>query len=431
MPFRPLTTMGLLGFVSGLPIYLTFFTLQQWMSESGLSLRAVGLTASIGLPYLLKFLWAPLLDRMPPGALRRFGRRRGWLLPLQVGLTASVVAMALSDPRDHPRHLVIAAICLAFFSASQDVVIDAWRIESFVARLQAAALGCYVWGYRIAMQVSGAGAVWLAGRLGWHGAYGAMALLSLLGPLIVLLLQREPAVPVSVARAGRVSFGKAILARTVAPLRDLLARPGAGWMVAFVLLFNLGTQLADTMAVPFYHALGFSRDQVALANGLPALFAALAGAAASAVLVAHIGGSPALIASALVQMVSMALYLALNQSGPVTAMLLAKVTCEGFAEALAQTTFLTYLSRLCSAEYTATQYALLSSLAPLAWRTLGGATGLMAAGLGWQRFFVATILCALPGILIMIYLMRRFPSGLPSRPAGKEDRGSASSSGKT
>ncbi len=429
-PPRRLATMGLLGFVSGLPIYLTFFTLQQWMSESGVSLRAIGLTASIGLPYLLKFLWAPLLDRMPPGPLRRFGRRRGWLLPLQAALTASIVAMAVSDPHGRPRQLVLAALCLAFFSASQDVVIDAWRIESFAARLQAAALGCYVWGYRIAMQVSGAGAIWLAGRLGWHGAYGTMASLSLLGPLIVLLLQQEPAAPPAAREAslglgaqnlgaqnlGAQNLGAQLRARTMAPLRDLLARPGAGWMIAFVLLFNLGTQLADTMAIPFYHGLGFARDQVALANGLPALFAALAGAAASAVLVARIGGSLALIISAVVQMVSMGLYLALYRAGPVTAMLLAKVTLEGFAEALAQTTFLTYLSRLCSLEYTATQYALLSSLAPLAWRTLGSATGLMAADLGWQRFFAATILCALPGILIMTYLMRRFPSGLPPRP---------------
>ena len=404
-------TMGLLGFVSGLPIYLTFFTLQQWMSESGVSLRAIGLTASIGLPYLLKFLWAPALDRLPPGPLRRLGRRRGWLLPIQAALTLSILVMAMSDPRAHARLLVIAAIALAFCSASQDVVIDAWRIESFTARLQAAALGCYVWGYRIAMQVSGAGAIWLAGRLGWHGAYASMALLSLLGPLTVLLAQREPGSPASIAAAPEPA--DPFRARVVAPLRDLLGRPGAAWVIAFVLLFNLGTQLADTMAAPFYHALGFARDQVARAIGLPALFAALAGAAASAVLVARIGGSRALILAACVQMISIGLYLALYHAGPVGTMLLAKVTLEGFAEALAQTTFLTYLSRLCSAEYTATQYALLSSLAPIAWRTLGGATGFMAQGLGWPTFFAATILCALPGILIMTYLMRRFPSGLP------------------
>ena len=412
---RPLATMGVLGFVSGLPLYLTFFTLQQWMTESGVSLRAVGFTASIGLPYLLKFLWAPLLDRLPPGPMRRFGRRRGWLLLVQVPLSLAVVAMAGSDPDDSPSRLVVAAIALAFFSASQDVVIDAWRIESFSARLQAAALGCYVWGYRIAMQVSGAGAIWLAGRLGWHGAYASMALLSLLGPLTVLTLQVEPALPAAV-RTQRGTWSAQLRARVVAPLHDLLARPGAAWVIGFVLLFNLGTQLADTMALPFYHALGFVRDQVALANGLPALAAALAGAAASALLVARFGGSRTLIAAAVVQMASMGLYLALFGAGPRTPMLLVKVTLEGFAEALAQTTFLTYLSRLCSAEYTATQYALLSSLAPIAWRTLGGATGLMAQSLGWRGFFITTILCALPGILIMVTLLRRFPSGLPPRP---------------
>ena len=414
--------MGLLGFVSGLPIYLTFFTLQQWMSESGVSLRAIGLTASIGLPYLLKLLWAPLLDRLPPMPLRELGRRRGWLLLVQAPLSLCIVAMALSDPRVGPRVLVLAAVALALCSASQDVIIDAWRIERFGARLQAAALGCYVWGYRIAMQVSGAGAIWLAGRLGWHGAYLSMAALSLLGPAATLLA-REPAPPPSVAVAHRgARWTDQIRERVVAPLADLLGRPGASWVLAFVLLFNLGTQLADTMAAPFYHALGFTRDQVALANGLPMLAAALAGAAASALLVARFGGSRILILSALVQMASMGLYLALVHAGPSTPMLLAKVTLEGFAEALAQTTFLTYLSRLCSAEYTATQYALLSSMAPIAWRTLGGATGVMAQGLGWPAFFTVTILCALPGILIMGTLMRRFPSGLPPRSGDLQGR---------
>ena len=406
--------MGLLGFASGLPIYLTFFTLQQWMSESGVSLRAIGLTASIGLPYLLKFLWAPLLDRLPPGVLGAVGRRRGWLLPLQAALTGSILLMAASDPHRHPVGLVLAALLLAFFSASQDVVIDAWRIESFGPRLQAAALGCYVWGYRIAMQVSGAGAIFLAGRLGWHGAYAAMAACSLLGPVATLLV-REP------LRASRsdppAGWEQQLRARVVAPLRDLLGRPGSGLVVAFVLLFNLGTQMADTMAAPFYHALGFSRNAVALANGLPALAAALLGAAASAFCVARYGGSRTLIISAMVQMASMGLYLALYRIGPQTAMLVAKVTLEGFAEALATTTFLTYLSRLCSAEYTATQYALLSSMAPIAWRTLGGGTGVAAQALGWPTFFSGAILCALPGILIMLTLMRRYPSGLPPRPA--------------
>ncbi|WP_428376662.1 AmpG family muropeptide MFS transporter [Lichenicoccus sp.] len=414
---RPLALMGLLGFASGLPIYLTFFTLQQWMSESGVSLRAIGLTACIGLPYLLKFLWAPLLDRLPPGALAGIGRRRGWLLPVQVALTAAILLMAASDPHRHPLGLVLAALLLAFFSASQDVVIDAWRIESFPSRLQAAALGCYVWGYRIAMQVSGAGAIFLAGRLGWHGAYAAMAACSLLG-LLATLLVREPARPkVADAPAGWDAPGwdAQVRARVVAPLRDLLGRPGSGLVVAFVLLFNLGTQMADTMAAPFYHALGFSRDAVALANGLPALAAALLGAAASAVCVARYGGSRTLIIAAMVQMASMGLYLALYRVGPQTAMLLAKVTLEGFAEALATTTFLTYLSRLCSLEYTATQYALLSSMAPVAWRTLGGGTGIAAQALGWPAFFAGAILCALPGILIMLTLMRRYPSGLPPR----------------
>lgn len=414
---RPLIAIGILGFASGLPLFLTFFTLQQWMSEAGVSLRTIGLAASIGLPYLLKFLWSPLLDRMPPGALSRLGRRRGWLLPLQFLLTGSILLMAGCDPKAAPLPLVFSALALAFFSASQDVVIDAWRIESYPAGRQAAALSFYVWGYRLAMQVSGAGAIWLAGRLGWHGSYLVMALLSLVGVATTLAVGEPEVARTALAASGSVAAE--LRSRIAGPLADLLRRPGSGYVIGFVMLFNLGTQIADTMAAPYYHRLGFSRDAVAFCNGLPLLAAALAGAAASAWLVGRIGGSRTLILAAFAQMASMSLYLALWRAGPAVTVLLAKVTVEGFAEALAQTTLLTYLSRLCSARYTATQYALLSSLPPVAWRTLGGATGVMAQSLGWPGFYTLAILCALPGIAIMLHLLRRFPDGLPpqSEPA--------------
>ncbi|WP_419727748.1 AmpG family muropeptide MFS transporter [Lichenicola sp.] len=407
--------MGGFGFASGLPLFLTFFTLQQWLSESHISLRAIGAAALIGLPYLLKFLWAPLLDRMPPTPLTRLGRRRGWILPIQALLTLAIVLMADCQPARALWPLVCAAVALAFFSASQDIVIDAWRIETFPGRLQAAALGAYTWGYRIAMLCSGAGAIWLAAKIGWHLSLLAMAALSLIGPFLALIAPEPALVPAHGATGS--GWRHALRARVLEPFRDLLGRPDAWMVIAFVLVFNLGTQLADTMAYPLYRALGFAPTAVAAANGIPSLCAALAGAAASGVLVARIGIGRSLILCAVVQMCSILLYVALVRSGPVFAMLFAKVTLEGFAEVLAATTFATYLSRLCSLEYTATQYALLSSLAPVAWRTLGGTTGFLAQGVGWTSFYLLTVGACLPGILIMVLLLRRHPGGLPSKRA--------------
>ncbi|MCQ8242022.1 AmpG family muropeptide MFS transporter [Rhizosaccharibacter radicis] len=412
----PMLRMGLFGFASGLPLLLTFSTVQQWLSESHVSLKAIGAAAFFGMPYLLKFLWAPVLDRMPPAIFRRMGRRRGWMLPVQAALAASILALSWCDPSRGLWPVAITALCLAFFSATQDVLIDAWRIESFAPRFQAAALGAYSWGYRIAMLCSGGGAIWLATRIGWHGSLLCMALLSLSGP-VAALWSPEPVVPVS---AVPRDWRDALRQRVVLPFRDLLGRPAVGAVIAFVLVANLGTQLADSMAYPFYHRLGLSPAAVAQANLLPALAAALAGAAASGVLVARLGLGRTLILTACLQMASIGLYVAMARTGASVPLLFAKVVIEGFAEVMAATTFGTYLSRLCSLRYTATQFALLSSLAPVAWRTLGGTSGVLAEALGWTRYFGLTMLCCLPGIAIMSWLLSRYPGGLP--PAVPEPR---------
>ena len=340
------------------------------------------------------------------------------MLPIQALLTLSIVAMAWSDPARALWPVACAAHRAGFFfPPARTSSSTPGASKAFPASLQAAALGAYTWGYRIAMLCSGSGAIWLAARGGWHRSLLAMALLSLVGPMLAWLAP-EPALPMEAAAPA--GWRAALRRRVAAPFRDLLGRPSAWIVIAFVLVFNLGTQLADTMAYPLYHALGFKPTAVAAANGVPSLCAALAGAAFSGVLVARIGIGRALILCACIQMSSILLYVALVHTGPVFPMLFAKVTLEGFAEVLAATTFATYLSRLCSLEYTATQYALLSSLAPVAWRTLGGTTGFLAEGFGWTGFYLLTAAACLPGILIMSILLRRFPGGLPpARPASE------------
>ncbi len=401
---RRLCLIGGFGFASGLPLALTGFTLRQWLTENGLSLQLIGLTALIGLSYTLKFLWAPLFDQAAPGVLRRFGRRRGWLLVVQPTLTVACVGLALGDPARRAAALVGVAVVVAFLSACQDIVIDGWRIEVFAERLQGKALAVYVWGYRIAMLVSGAGAIWLAGRLGWHGSLLLMAGLSLIGPATTLC---APEPDVRTEASGRVGIVARLQAAVVMPLRDFLSRAGAGEVLAFVVLFYLGEALAQTMSVPFYRSLGYDRAQVAAANSLPSLAATLAGAAFGGWLVSRLGTGRALIATGFVQMATMLLYIVLAWSHGAPAVLYAKVTFESFAEAMASTAFLTYLSSLCSKRFSATQYALLSSLAAVALHTVGGISGYLASWLGWVGFYCLTLLAALPAMLIMLDLIGR------------------------
>ncbi|MBV9786451.1 MAG: MFS transporter, partial [Acidisphaera sp.] len=260
-----------MGFACGLPLPLSGFTLGQWMSEAGVSLGAIGLSATIGLSYSLKFLWSPVLDRVaPPGPLRRLGRRRGWLLAIQPALAAACALLALSDPARAPAVTVGVAAVIAFLSASQDIVVDAWRIETFPARSQGTALAAYVWGYRLALLAANAGVIRLASVLGWHGSLLVAAGLSCSG-LLTTLCAAEPTVPPDAASTGatppagapdlRASFSRAV----VDPLREFLQRPRTVPVLGFVLLFNLGEALAGVMLPPYYRALGYGRNDVALA----------------------------------------------------------------------------------------------------------------------------------------------------------------------
>ncbi len=401
------------GFASGLPLPLTGLTLRQWLSEHGVSLGAIGLTAWIGLSYTLKFLWAPLLDQLrPPPGLRRLGRRRGWLVAVQAALAGALLALAWSDP-SHAPALVAVAVGVAFLSASQDIVVDAWRIETFPQNAQGAAMAAYVWGYRIALLVSGAGALGLAGPLGWHGALSCMAALSALGIATTLLAAEPASAQAARALATRVPDAAARLRdAVVTPLREFLSRPGAGEVLAFVLLFKLGEALAGPMAIPFYHDMGFDRAQVARALFLPSLTASLAGSAAGGLLVARVGTGRALVLTGFAQMATLGLYLAVAASHGDVRVLYLKVLVEGFAESMADAAFIAYLSGLCALAYTATQYALLSSLAVVGVRTLGGLSGFLAGWLGWVPFYAAAVLTALPAMAIMLHLLRRFPGGL-------------------
>jgi len=401
---RLLGLMICFGFMSGLPLPLTIFTLQQWFATYGIPLHSIGLTAWVGLPYTLKFLWSALFDRPAPWGLRRFGRRRGWLLMVQPALAAACVGLALSDPGQNISHTLLAALLLALFSASQDILIDAWRIEIFPEHQQGAALATYIWGYRGAMLTSGAGAIGLASAFGWHASLLCMAALLGLGVLVSL------AAPEPAAQAARIraeDWRDRVESAFVAPLREFLSRPAAWQVLAFVLLFRIGKVFADTTAAGLYrYRLGFTSAQVARANAFEIL-GTLAGAALGGWLVARLGALRALLLAGVMLSSALGLYLVLLAADRSQALLAAKVVLEMFAQGTADTCFLAYISTQCSTAYTATQYALLSSLSAVALHVFSGGSGYVAEAMGYPAFYSGTMLAGLPALLILWHLHTR------------------------
>ena len=404
---RLFALMGGFGFVSGLPLYLSGFTFRQWLTESGASLQTIGLMASLGLPYTFKFLWAPVLDQIAaPGPFGRLGRRRGWLLATQPLLALAILWLALGDPALTPIGSIAAAASVAFCSATQDIAIDAWRIETFAPEDQGLANALYVWGYRAAMAVASSGVLWAVGLVGWHVALGAVAAIAAAG-LLVTLAAPEPRValpPRSGAPVARVA-GAALDS-----FREFLSRSGAWLILAYVALFNLGEAMAGVMLAPFYRHLGFDRGIVARAIFWPNLLASMGGIFLGGLLVRRLGVRRALILTGFLQMAMMGLYVALSRRPGDEALLYATVLAEAFAQGLATAAFLAFLSTLTSPLHTATQFALLTSVAPLAANTLGGVSGFAAAALGWTWFYVFAMACALPGLLLMLVILRRYPA---------------------
>ncbi len=393
-----------LGFVSGLPLMLTITTLRQYLVELGTPTTLIGLTANIGLAYTFKFLWSPLLDHVaPPFGLSRFGSRRGWMLAMQPLLVAAILGLAFSASA---ATAMAAAALIALASATQDIAIDAWRIESFPDDDQGLATAIYVWGYRIAMLVASGGVLAMVGVVGWKAALVLVAAIAGLGP-VVMLIAAEPQHPPSLPQPAA-----GLLARmrdaVLDPLREFVGRPG-GWLVlGFVLTFNLGENFAGIMLTPLYRFLGFSRDIVA-GTSVFSLVGTLAGIAAGGALVAAIGLRRALIATGFGQTAAMALYVVLAGSPGDTALLTTTVLTEAFVQGLATASFLAYLSSLCARQFTATQYALLTSLAVVASHTLGGLSGALAEAVGFQAFYSLSLLAALPAMGLMLLILHRFP----------------------
>jgi MFS transporter, PAT family, beta-lactamase induction signal transducer AmpG len=404
-----------MGFSSGLPLALTFATLSFRLAEAGVSRTEIGLFALVGVSYSLKFLWSPLIDRLPvPLLTRRLGRRRGWALAIQPTLALAIVALGLCDPKTDPAAMALAAVAVAFLSASQDIVIDAYRIELLRPEEQGAGAAATQWGYRFGMLASSAGALYAASVGGWRFAYTLMAVLIGIGMAAVWFTPEPGGVLPPETLPGETLlarlaawFGRAVLA----PFADLLGRPGAAVILGFVVLYKFGDALAATMSNPLYVALGFTKAEVASIGKLYGFAASLAGLALGGVVVLRLGVFRALLVCGALQMAANLMYIVQLRAGHDLPILALTIGTENLTGGMSSAAFVAYLSGLCNLAFTATQYALLTSLAAVGRTTLSASGGALADVFGWAPFFLISTAACLPSLALLVWLMRSANGG--------------------
>jgi MFS transporter, PAT family, beta-lactamase induction signal transducer AmpG len=408
-----------MGFSSGLPLPLTLGTLTFWLAQAGVSRTDIGLFALVGISYSLKFLWSPVIDRLSLGAVtRRLGRRRGWAVVTQAALAVAILALGSTDPRTDPVVVAVAAVIVAFLSASQDIVIDAFRIELLTDEEQGAGAAATQWGYRVGLMASSFGALYLNHFGGWHVAYAVMAALMLVG-MVTVLCTPEPAASAALppplpGHGVGERIGRWLRESVIGPFADFVARPGWLGILIFVVLFKFGDALAGVMANKFYVETGFTDIEVANISKFFGVIATLAGLAAGGAIVYRLGLYRSLLVGGVLQMLSNLLYVVQSLVGHDVLMLTLTIGVENFTGGIGSAAFVAYLSGLCNVAFTATQYALLSSLATVGRTTLSAAGGWLADRLDWPMFFTLTTLAALPGLVMVLWLMRRFPGAAVS-----------------
>lgn len=461
-PIDPsLMLIGLLGFFSGLPLALTASTLTAWLADAEVARSSIGLFAAIATPYALKFLWAPLLDGLRiPFLTARLGRRRSWLLITQALLAMAIAAMAFTTPAVNPWMTALVGVIIASFSATQDTVIDAYRVERLTPAQQGSGAAWATFGYRIGMLVSGAGALYLADSLAkgifpwstrcmmdalaWYYTYINMA--AVLGVSIVITLMMREATIIPLPHRGRDGVGASmtmlepsnaplltsprrgeeisaplrirewLLQFVIAPFRDFMTRPMWLQVLAFVILYKLGDAFMGVMFNPFLLDLGFTKTQIAKVVKFYGLIATILGTFAGGWVVARVGMFRALLLCGFMHMLTNFLLIIQARLGADLTFLTVSISLENFTGGMSTAAFIAYLSALCRINYTATQYALLSSLAAFGRTWLSTPSGALAESVGWEVFFAIASLMAVPGLLLLIWLERKKQASGASQP---------------
>lgn len=408
-----------LGFSAGLPFPLVYATLTAWLSDAGLQKSTISTFAWIGFAYALKFLWSPLVDRLKLPLLTRWlGRRRSWLLASQLAIGASLVVLSGIDPAAATGAFAFVAVAVAFSSATQDLALDAYRIECAPDEMQGPLAAAYQYGYRVSIIVGGAGALYIADLGSWPLAYKSMAACMLIG-LATTLACREPPVPESAQAGGRIfdaGFARWFRESVVGPFADFFQRYGkfALTMLAFIAVFRISDYVLGILANPFYLDIGFTKSEIASIAKLYGLWIALFGIGAGGWAVVRFGQSATLIAAAVLIAITNLFFALLAWTGPELWALTMTISFDNFAQGFAGTVFIAFLSSLTNVSFTATQYALFSSLSVFFGKLVAGYSGNIQEAVGYTGFFIYAALMGVPSIILSIIVVRHARARSPA-----------------
>ncbi|MUL38620.1 AmpG family muropeptide MFS transporter [Gloeocapsopsis dulcis] len=402
----------LLGVSSGLPLLLTSKTLQAWMTVEGVDLKSIGLFSLVALPYSLKFLWAPILDRF---ALPFLGRRRGWLIALQIGLILAIAFMGFQQPAQALQLLAINALFVAFFSATQDIAGDAYRADVLAEKEMGAGAAVFVLGYRAALLITGSLALILADRISWTSVYLIMAAVMIIG-VIGTLIAPEP--------QGHVHLPASLSEAVMLPFGEFFQRLGAltgVFILCFIVLYKFGDALVNNMSTPFLLQIGFTQTDIGAIQGGMGLIATIIGALAGGAILSKIGINRSLWIFGGLQAISNLAYFMQAQLGRNYPFMVLTINIENFCAGLGTAAFVAFLMSLCNQRFSATQYALLSSLMAVSRDILVAPAGALAQVTGWSLFFIISIVAAIPGLLLLPVFAPWNPKPIPVTKPGLED----------
>ncbi len=412
-----------LGFSAGLPFLLVFSTLSAWLSDEGISRSVIGFFSWVGVTYSVKVFWAPVIDRLPlPFLTRLLGRRRSWMFIAQLGIAGGLLGMASVDIHSQLSTIALCAVAVAFCSATQDIVIDAYRIEAAKVEYQGAMSATYILGYRLALLVAGAGAFYLAEYASWQKAYSVMAALMSVGIFTTLwiqepqhsldksaqLLEQKLETSLGIEHTAHLSarFVAWFVDAVVSPFVEFFTRNGnrALLILALIGLYKMSDITMGVMANPFYLELGFSKKEIAEVSKLFGFFMTIFGASVGGVLVARYGMMKPLLLGAVLVSVTNVLFAILAVSKPNVMFLAAVISADNLSGGIASAVFIAYLSSMTHSAYTATQYAVFSSLMTLPANLIGGFSGVIVDQFGYQLFFIYAAILGVPAVLLVMVL---------------------------
>tara|TARA_X000000950_G_scaffold289063_1_gene409481 strand:- start:10476 stop:11777 length:1302 start_codon:yes stop_codon:yes gene_type:complete len=401
----------LMGIVSGIPLYLILSTMMIWLTRENIDIAKIGLFTLAQLPWSLKFLWAPVIDNNNiPIISKYFGKRKSWLLVTQFFLAFSIITLGFNDPNKYLLYTAIIAFAISFFSATQDIIIDAFRIELLDQELQGAGAAMTQAGYRIGGIIAGAGALYFREIISWKYVFVILGLTVFLFMFLTLLIPENREIKKDTKKNKKKRFNHYAFI-FIEPLKEFLTRnkkKNTILILLFILLFKLGDVIAGVMANPFYVKIGFSNMEIANVSKLFGVIATLIGVFIGGYLVKVIGILRVLIIGGFLQILSNLLFVLLANVGPDYIFLIITVAGENISGGLGSAGFVAYLSILCNKKYTASQYALLSSFMGIARTIMSSPSGYLVNLMGWSNFFLISTIFGIPGVLILFWMLKNF-----------------------